>query len=215
MDEHSDEDLYAAWAAGDHQAGQRLIGRRMVGIRRFVDSLLAAAADDAVQEVFERLARRARAGGEVANVKAFTAGIARNVVREHLRGRDGSAVDLSEHSLADLRPNQSVEIIRREDHRLLLKSLHRLPVDDQILLGLRYWERLRTRELAELLGQNHSSVRTKLQRAEAKLQRTIRELADSPEAIQSTFGSLTQWAREVRERADGDPPDQDEVKDSS
>jgi RNA polymerase sigma factor (sigma-70 family) len=203
MDEHSDEDLYAAWAAGDPRAGQRLIERRIVGIRRLVASLLPPAeAEDAIQEVFERLARRAREGGEVTKVKAFTAGIARNVVREHLRGRGGPAIDLSERSLADLRPNQSAEIVRLEERRLLLESLHRLPVDDQILLGLRYWERLRTRELAELLGQNHSTVRTRLQRAEAKLQRTIRELADSPEAIESTFGSLTQWAREIRDLKD-------------
>lgn len=204
MSEPSDEQLYEAWSAGDQDAGRRLIARRLEGIRRLVRTLLSGAeCDDAVQEVFERLARRAKQGGPVDNVRAFTAGVAYNVVRELLRGRN-DAIDLAERSFADLRPNQSVEMVEREDQKLLLKGLHRLPVDDQILLGLRYWERLRTRELAQIIGANHSTVRTRLQRAEAKLLRLIQELAESPEAALSTMGSLTGWARGIRQQVDGD-----------
>jgi RNA polymerase sigma-70 factor (ECF subfamily) len=201
--EPSDEQLYADWVAGDQQAGRRLIGRRLEGMRRLIRTLLSGPEyEDAVQEVFERLARRAREGGRIDNVRTFTAGIAYNVVREQLRGRS-DAVDLAARSVADLRPNVSAELVQREDQRLLLKGLHRLPVDDQILLCLRYWERLRSRELAEIIGVNHSTVRTRLQRAEAKLQRLIEELAGSPEAALSTIGSLTGWARGVREQVDG------------
>jgi RNA polymerase sigma factor (sigma-70 family) len=203
MAEASDEQLYMDWVAGDQDAGRRLIERRLEGMRRFIRTLLSGPEyEDAVQEVFERLARRARDGGQVENVRAFTAGIAYNVVREQLRKRS-DAVDLSTHSFADLRPNQSVEMVRSEEHRILLKGLHRLPVDDQILLGLRYWERLRTRELAEIVGTNHSTVRTRLQRAEIKLQKLIEQIAGSPEAALSTMGSLTGWAQGVRQQVDG------------
>jgi RNA polymerase sigma factor (sigma-70 family) len=200
MSDGTDEQLYAAWVAGDQQAGRRLIDRHLAGIRRFVRTLLVGAEyEDAVQEVFERFARRAKSGGEVRNVKSFTAGIAYNVVREKLR-KQHDAVDFGEHSLADLRPNQSQEMLRGEEQRLLLKALHRMPIDDQILLGLRYWERLRTRELAEIFGAKHSTVRTRLQRAEARLQKLIHELADSPEAALSTVGSFTGWARDLRDK---------------
>lgn len=202
MAEPSDEQVYADWVAGDQQAGPRLIARRLESMRRLIRTLLSGPEyEDAVQEVFERLARRAREGGPIENVRTFTAGIAYNVVREQLRGRS-DAVDLATRSLADLRPNVSAEMVQREDQRLLLKGLHRLPVDDQILLCLRYWERLRSRELAEIIGVNHSTVRTRLQRAEAKLARLIEELAESPEAALSTMGSLTGWARNVREQVD-------------
>lgn len=202
MAEPSDEQLYADWVSGDQQAGPRLIARRLEGMRRLIRTLLSGPEyEDAVQEVFERLARRAREGGPIENVRTFTAGIAYNVVREQLRGRSG-AVDLATRSLADLRPNVSAEMVQREDQRLLLKGLHRLPVDDQILLCLRYWERLRSRELAEIIGVNHSTVRTRLQRAEAKLARLIEELAESPEAALSTMGSLTGWAQNVRGQVD-------------
>lgn len=207
-DQPSDEQLYAAWRAGDDLAGRRLVARRMPGTQRFIASLLGGSErDDALQEVFERLARHAREGRELSNVRAFIAGIARNVVHEHLRGPARKEIDVATHSLVDIRPTQSAEIVRHEQQRLLLKSLHRLPIDDQILLGLRYWERLRTRELADILGVNHSTLRTRLQRAEARLLAIIEQLADSPEAVRSTIGSLGGWAREVGERIKRDDSD--------
>lgn len=197
MSETSDEELYERWRGGDQDAAAELSRRRLPGLRRLVHSMLTGdEAHDAIQEVFERLAKRASEGGEVKHVKAFVAGMARNVIRERLRRRRREAVDVTEQSLADISPNQSVEIQRKEEHRLLLKALHRMPVDDQMLIAMRYWERLRTKQLAEIFELKPSTLRTRLQRAEGRLQRLITELADSPEALESTMGSLTAWARE-------------------
>ena len=104
-----------------------------------------------------------------------------------------------EHSLADIGPNQSAEILRLESNRLLLKALHRMPVDDQLLLALRYWEMLRTKQLAAILGLNHNTLRTRLARAEKRLRELVTELADSPEALESTLGSFTDWAAAHRQ----------------
>ena len=194
-----DEQLYVAWVGGDVGAGRTLVERRLESCRRFVRSLLPPAeVEDAVQEVFERLTRRAKGGGEVHSVRAFVIAVSRNVIRERLRRQAKAGVDLGEHSLADLYPDQSEQMLQREQHHLLLKSLHRLPVDDQILLSMRYWEQLRSRDLAEILGVNHNTVRTRLRRAEARLESIVRELSASEEAAQSTFGSLTGWARDMR-----------------
>ena len=209
----TDEQLYVAWVEGNDRAGRELISRRFGGVRRLLRSLLPAPeVDDAVQDVFERLSMRAKAGLGVDNVKAFTAGIARNVVYERLRARSRQPLDLSERSITDiLTPNQSAVMIMHEEQRLLLKGLHRLTVDEQILLGLRYWEQLRTRELAEILGVNHNTVRTQLRRAQVRLETIIARLANSPEAVESTFGSLEGWARDVRRHfspeADEDDPE--------
>ena len=203
MAEPSLEELYAAWVGGDLDAGRRLIARRLGVIRKFMRTLLPESEqDDAIQEVFARLSERAQAGGEVRSVKGFTAGIARNVARDRIRKRAKSPVDLSEASIADLRPDIAIDMVRREEERLLLKGLHRLPVDDQILLSLRYWDRLTTKELASILELNHSTVRTKLQRAEARLRKLLHELADSPQAAEDTIGSFSGWARATRERVD-------------
>lgn len=203
MAEVNNEQLYAAWAAGDEQAGRLLIARLLDGIRRFVRSLISGPdLDDAVQEVFARLAVRARSGAPVSNVKAFASGIARNVVREQLRARAKQPPDFSAQSLVDIDPVQSERMIKNEDQRLLLKALHRMPIDDQILLGLRFWQLLSTRALADILELNPSTLRTKLQRAQARLERLVRELADSPEARDSTLGSLSGWAKEIGKLAD-------------
>ncbi|MCA9702017.1 MAG: sigma-70 family RNA polymerase sigma factor [Myxococcales bacterium] len=208
--EAGDEELYARWVAGDEVAGDVLTRRRLPGIRRVIESLLTGAeAQDALQQVFERLAARARAGVGIEEVKPFLAGVARNIVRERLRGQRreglGAEVDFGERSLVDLRPDQSAEMERRESNRLLLKALHRMPVDDQILLALRYWERLRTRQLAEILELNPSTARTRLQRAEARLRELVSALAESPEALESTLGSLSGWAREHRDKVLAQP----------
>ena len=201
MSSISDEELYTLWTAGDEGAGQKLTKRRRAGVERVIRSLLnTSEAQDAVQEVFERLAQRARAGREVRHVKTFIAGVARNVVREHLRGQRKHGFAVLEHSLVDISPSQSMEIQRRETNHVLLKALHRMPIDDQILIALRYWENLRTKELAEVLELNHSTLRTRLARAEERLRTLVTELADSPEALESTIGSLSGWAHERHPR---------------
>lgn len=199
----SDEQLYAKWSLSDERAGEQLMQRRMPGIRRVVQSLLVGdEVEDAVQEVFARLTRCAREGREIRHIKSFTAAIARNVVLEKLRARQRQPFNPYEHSLADIGPDQSARILHTETNRLLLKALHRMPVDDQFLLALRYWEMLRTKQLAAILGLNHNTLRTRLSRAEERLRQLITQLADSPEALESTLGSFTEWAQRHQEESE-------------
>ncbi len=197
----SDETLYSRWSAGDQTSGRVLIARRFEGVCKLIRSLLAGPeVEDAIQQVFERLATRARRGEPVENVRAFVAGMARNVVRERLRSMARQPVDLAEQSLEDILPSQSARLVMLEEHRLLLKGLHRLPIDDQILLELRYWERMRTRELAQALGVKHNTLRSRLRRAQARLEALLAELAASDKGYDSTFGSIDGWARDIRGR---------------
>jgi RNA polymerase sigma-70 factor (ECF subfamily) len=164
--------------------------------------LSGAEVEDARQQVFERLTQRAAAGLPVDKVKAFVGGIARNVVRERIRARARVPVDLSEQSLVDLDPNQSYAMVARERSNLLLKGLHRLPVDDQILFVLRYWQRLRTRELAEILEIEHATVRSRLRRAKSRLAQILDELSRKGEDGVTTVGSLDGWVRGIREQVE-------------
>lgn len=202
-DRDSDERLYAAWVLGDARAGRDLVARRFDGVCRLLRSLLCGAdVEDAIQLVFERLARRAAAGLPVDNVRAFVGGIARNVVRERIRGRARVPVDLGEQSFADLDPSQSHAMVARERSNLLLKGLHRLPIDDQILLGLRFWQGLRTRELAEILELEHATVRSRLRRAKTRLAQILGELERRGEDGDTTVGSIEGWARGVGARVE-------------
>lgn len=204
----SDEAVYVLWAGGDARAGRELIARRFEGIRRLVCSLLVGAeAEDVIQQVFERLAERAARNEPIDNVRAYIAGIARNVVRERLRAFARTPVDLDELSLADLRPDQCSHMLMLEQHNLLLKGLHRLPIEDQLLLGLRFWQRLKTRELALVVGLEHATLRTRLRRAKSRLELVMKDLVRDGKAGETTCGSIDGWARDIRERVDGGPRD--------
>jgi RNA polymerase sigma-70 factor (ECF subfamily) len=124
------------------------------------------------------------------------------VVRERLRARVRDPSEFAERGgeIANICPAPGTLMALREDQRVLLEGLRRLPLDDQVLLGLRYWGRLQTRELAEILGANPSTVRTRLQRAQIRLERLLHELSGSPEAAKSMRGSISEWARDIRAR---------------
>jgi RNA polymerase sigma-70 factor (ECF subfamily) len=203
MTQPSDEELYAAWARGDAQAGATLVARHTSPVHRLMTSMLMRTeCNDAFQEVFKRFAEAARNAKSVAKVRAYLMGIARNVICETLRTRVKQTVDFAEDCVADICPDQSLYMAAREDERLLLKGLRRLPINDQILLELRYWEALKTREIAEILEQDDNAIRGKLHRALKALEALVQKLAESPEALQSTMGSITGWARSIREHVD-------------
>lgn len=136
----------------------------------------------------------------------------RNVVRERIRAHARNPVDLGEQSLVDLCPTQSSAMMVVEQRNLLLKGLHRLPIDDQILLGLRFWQHLRTRELAQVLELEHPTVRSRLRRAKARLEQIIEELVRKGEDGDPTVGSFEGWARDVGARAPRPPaPEPDDA----
>ena len=127
--------------------------------------------------------------------------VAYNVLAAHLRERyrGDREIDLSEVSVCDVTPGPSSLVARRREHRLLVKALRVIPVDDQVILELHYWEQLTTHQMAEVIGIPVGTVRGRLQRARARLEETIRRLAESPEDLSSTLARLDDWAAECRE----------------
>ncbi len=64
----------------------------------------------------------------------------------------------------------------RQEHELLLLALQQVPVDDQTLLELFYWEALSGPEIAAVLEISAGAVRVRLHRARGKLQDAIEKL---------------------------------------
>ena len=131
----------------------------------------------------------------------YVLGVARNVLREHLRklakGRD---VDPEVESMASLAPGPTSVIGNRREHRLLLEGLRRLPVEHQIALELFYWEGLNANQIADLVGISHSAMRSRMTRARALLREAMAEIAESQELLASTVGGLEGWVAQLRER---------------
>lgn len=180
-----DEQLLALWRAGDLRAGDRLFDRHDKAIIRFFRGMVRDGAEELVQETFVRaVAGRVRIHS---GFRAYVFGIAWNVLREHLRelARDRK-IDPEVESMVNLDPGPSTLVARRREQRLVHEGLRRLPAHHQAALQLQYWEGLRIREIAEIMGISASGMRTRLQTAKAQLERVIEELDRTMPLVVST-----------------------------
>ncbi|MGH1347856.1 MAG: RNA polymerase sigma factor [Nannocystales bacterium] len=192
----ADRELFEAWSAGDQDAGSQLIDRHYDAIVRFFRTKSPSAVDDLTQRTFLRCAEvRSRFRGE-ASVRTFLFGIARNVLFEHIRGRVRDArvcPDVSAASLYDLDPGVHTQASERDDHRVLLAALHRLPLDLQLLLELYYWENLGVTELGELLGVPGGTVKSRLHRARKLLREAVDQVPADLDIRTSVRDQFAEW----------------------
>lgn len=194
-----DADLLARWRGGDLQAGEQLFARHADAVICFFRNKVSADAEDLIQETFARLvaARDRIRDGRL--VRAYVLGIARRVLLEHLRKLPRQReFDPEVESIVALIPGASTIAAKRLEHRLVLEGLRRIPIEHQIILELTYWENMKANEIGAMLGVNHSTMRSRLDKARQLLEQAIAELADSPERLGSTLGELDDWATQIR-----------------
>jgi RNA polymerase sigma-70 factor (ECF subfamily) len=206
-----DEDLalLEAWRAGDAGAGEQLFERHFDAVFRFVRGKVGDPAEDLVQQAFLACVAGRDRLREGASFRAYLFAAARNLVYEHwrhkYRGEPAQLPeDLGQISAYDLGPSPSSLLGARDDERLLVMALRRLPLDFQMAVELYYVEGLKTREVAEVLGIPHPTVRSRLRRALEQTREWVERLADTPAVLETTMTRLDAWARKVRESADAD-----------
>jgi RNA polymerase sigma-70 factor, ECF subfamily len=202
--EPTDEELLGRWQSGDPTSGEALFERHYDIIERFFLNKVPNAVQDLVQETFTRcLSSRTRIRDNNHFV-GYLVGIAKNVLHAHLRERYRAAepLDLEQVSVCDLHPGPGTLVGRRREHRLLLEALRNIPVDDQMILELHYWEDFTTEEIAEALDIPVGTARGRLQRARAKLEEVMHRVAESPNELESTVARLEDWAKECRAHLD-------------
>jgi RNA polymerase sigma factor (sigma-70 family) len=196
-----DVELLEAWRGGDDRAGEELFDRHANTVARFFENKVRESAEDLTQTTFVRMIEGRERVREGRAFRAYVFGIAQNVLREHLRAlARGRNIDPDVDTMAELAPGPSTVVGVREEHRVLLEGLRRLPIQQQMLLELVYWERLKSHEIAELLGIQPSTARTRLATARAALGEKLAEIAASPDMLASTVHGLDTWAAELRAR---------------
>ena len=197
----SDAELLEAWSGGDRLAGNDLFERHFDSVRRFFDNKVGGDTEDLIQHTFmgclEGLPRFKRAS----SFRTFLFGVARNVLREFFREklRIQREADFEEAKAIDIAAGPSTIVAAKREQRVLLEALRRLPLDMQVLLELHYWERLRGRELAEIVGINENTVRSRLRRARQLLEEQIHVVAEGEDCLRTTLANLERWAEELRE----------------
>lgn len=196
----TDADLVERWRSGDRAACALLFDRYYANLVRFFRSKVPEAADDLVQRTFLRCFEALTRLAEVHAFRSFLFGIACNTLREHYRGahRDHARLVFTSVSAHDLDPSASAVVGWRQEQRLLLEALRRIPIADQILIELRYWEQLPGQEIAEIVEAPLGTVKAQLHRARLRLEAQIEALTREPAALHATASDLERWAEAVR-----------------
>jgi len=203
----NDFELLDAWCRGDRSAGGALVERHYASVARFFRGKASEAAqEDLIQETFLACTKSAARFRGEAQFRTFLGGIARNVLIGYVRRtsrsktRLGSEADLEleEVPAATLEPSPAATAARHEEQQILLEALRRIPLPQQIVLGLHYWDDLSVSEIGEILGVPLGTAKTRLREGRSHLEDQIRTLAKSPEVRPSAPGDLDAWARRMR-----------------
>lgn len=195
-----DFELLDRWAQGDTEAASVLFDRYFEPLYRFFTNKVGAAADDLVQDTLLACIRARERFRRESSFRTFLFGTARHMLFHHYRDvrRDLNADSVGEARLVDLDPSPSQVLARRDEERVLLEALRRLPLDYQIAIELYEWEGLTGPEVARVLGISETAMRSRLHRAKAELKRQIEAIASSAEVLHSTLANLDGWARALQ-----------------
>jgi RNA polymerase sigma-70 factor (ECF subfamily) len=211
----SDFELLTQWRDGAEEAGRELFGRYFDSVYRFFRNKVDEAAEDLTQQTFMGMVQgKDRFRGD-SSFRTYLFMIARKKLYSYLRQgqRRAEPVRFDSTSVADLGlVSPSRAVADRQEHQLLLQALRRLPVEMQVALELFYWEELTVSEIAEVLEAPVGTVKSRLQRARARLDGVIAELSQSEALLRSTVDNFDLWARQLQDHMKR-PPDASELED--
>lgn len=189
--------LLDAWAAGDSAAARELLRRYTGPLVRFFDRKLDGPIEDLVQDTLEACIKGRDRFRREAGFRSYVFGIARNVLYAALRAKHRAfgELDMETSCMADLAPSPSRLVEQKQERRVLLEALRRLPIDTQVMLELYHWQKLTGPEVAEALGIGERALRTRLFRAMEALREAVAEVAEAPALLASSWADFEGWAQ--------------------
>lgn len=193
-----DLELLDRWCAGDRAAGNELFQRYFDDIYRFFENKVSGEVEDLVQETFLACVRRREEFRRQSSFRTFVFAVARFELYAYWRrrARGGQALDFSEISVAELITTPATRLAREQDRERMLQALRSLPLDQQLLLELHYWEQLDSEQLAEVFDVAPNTTRTRLFRARSALRERMEQLDGAK--TQASAAGFDEWARALR-----------------
>lgn len=190
--------LLERWRGGDNAAGQALFARYFGMIYRFFTTKCPQEAEELTQSTFLSCMRaRAQFRGD-SSFKTYLFAIARNELHGHLRtkARKLDKLDFEVSSILDLASSAGTKLARSEEHRKMLESLQRLPVEQQTLLELHYWEDIDIAGLSAIFEVSAQTMRARLYRARNALREQLTAVA--PASALQDDDTLDAWVQQQK-----------------
>lgn len=197
--EDPDLELLERWRAGESAAGQTLFKRHVASLYRFFQSKCDGDIDELVQlTLLGALPAKERFRGE-ASFRTYLFAIARNKLARYLRDKKRDArFALAVAPAAEWITTFRSATVHDQAYHALLDALRALPVEQQMLLELFYWEEVDTIELAKIFDVPAATIRTWLFRARGRLREL---LAANASASVNGIDRVVRNARTPRARA--------------
>lgn len=177
MDDKSDEELVAAYVAGNEEAFAELVGRHLKTVYTFVLRLVGDehSAEDIAQETFLKAWRNMkRYRAEASKFKTWILRIARNSAIDYLRKKKHVPMSYFENEsgqnvLAETVPDTEVlpdELLARaQDAEALSTALEQLSPRAREVLLLHYANGLTFLEIGDMLNEPQNTVKSRHHRA--------------------------------------------------
>lgn len=200
-----DAELLEAWRGGERKAGEELFERHFDAVARFFRNKVDHGIDDLIQRTFLACVEtKDRFRGD-SSFRTYLFAVAHNVLGKHFRTkrRHGDKIDFGVTSVFDLSPSPSVIVAQHREQQVLLQALRRIPLENQVVLELYYWEKLSAREVATVVGVPEGTAKTRIRRAKQLLEEAMRELMGGKQDLQSTIANLDSWAESLRDQIKG------------
>jgi RNA polymerase sigma factor (sigma-70 family) len=190
-----DSVMLARWREGEVGAGQQLVRRHLASVYGFFATKCPDLADELVQQTFLACVKTRDAFRGDSTFRTYLFSIARKQLWTALdaRQRTQARIDYAISSIADLISTPATRLARDQEHRHLLDALRHLPLEQQTLLELHYWEELDASQLAVVFETNDIAIRQRLSRARKAL-RMLLERSAPPRALE-TLETMDVWVR--------------------
>ncbi len=190
----TDSQLIREIKDGQVQSYAKLIDRYERKILAFIFHMLKSAgmemvAEDLCQETFYKAYRSLESFREAeASFSTWLYTIARNTVLSELRKQKSYKVSLEDSGYTPLAPADTLpeaSALRNEKVVMVRKAINNLPEKQRSALILREYEQLDYQEIANILGQTVSSVKSLLFRARASVKTQL-----EPYLLEPIFGEV-------------------------
>jgi RNA polymerase sigma-70 factor, ECF subfamily len=168
----SDQTLIERIADGDQLAMRTLFGRHRVGLYRWLLRLVRdeALAEDLLSEVFLDVWRQAKSFEARSSVSTWLLAIARNKALTARRRRIDAELDETiAATVADPADDPEVVLAKKDRAELLRHSLANLSPEHGEVIDLVYYHGKSVKEVAEVVGINEATVKTRMFYARKKL----------------------------------------------
>ena len=167
--------------------------RHFDSVYGFFETKCETEADELTQATFLACVKSRDQFRAQSSFRTYLFTIARHELYRLLRTRHrrDDKLDFELSSIAQLISTPGTKIARNQDHLRLLEALRTLPVEQQTLLELHYWEDMDIAALAEVFDAPQATIRTRLHRARKALRDLIE--GSAPANVLETLETMDRW----------------------